>query len=102
MKSINPGVTGRSPDHPTEAEIKQLALELGIDLAEIFRPSRAYALFGLKHSQVGEKIKSGEIEPPIPLTETGTAVGWTGYQMVINHWKRLQLAAAKNSNKDAA
>jgi hypothetical protein len=43
-------------DQPTEAEIKQLATELGIDLAEIFRPARAYRLFGLKHTQVADKI----------------------------------------------
>ena len=46
-----------TPDsHPTEDEIKQLADELGINLAEIFRPQRAYVLFGLEHSQVAEKF----------------------------------------------
>jgi hypothetical protein len=81
--------------HPTEGEIKQLATELGINLAEIFRPARAYPLFGLKHTQVAEKIKAGEIEPPIPLTETGSAVGFTGRQLVIHHWKRLAFAKQK-------
>jgi hypothetical protein len=101
MKTIDPGITGRalntgpSREHPTEDEIKQLATELGIDLAEIFRPQRAYALFGLKHSQVAEKIKAGEIEPPIPLTESGTAVGWTGRMMVLNHYRRLAAAKKK-------
>jgi hypothetical protein len=85
-----------TPDsHPTEDEIKQLADELGIKLAEIFRPRRAYPLFGLGHSQVAEKVAAGEIDPPIPLTETGAAVGWTGRQMDINHWRRQQLAVAK-------
>jgi hypothetical protein len=85
----------KSDHHPTEDEIKQLATELEIDLAEIIRPARAYPLFGLGHSQVAEKIKAGEIDPPIPLTETGHAVGWTGRQIIIHHWKRLQLAVAK-------
>ena len=80
---------------PTEDEIRRLAAELGIDLAEIFRPQRAYPLFGLKHSQISEKVKSGEIDPPIPLTESGIAVGWTGRQIVINHYRRLARAAAK-------
>jgi signal recognition particle subunit SEC65 len=101
MKSNDPGATGRAlntghnRDHPTEDEIRQLATELGIDLAEIFRRARAYPRFGLGHSQVAEKVQVGEIEPPIPLTETGHAVGWTGRQMVIHHWRRLQLAVAK-------
>jgi hypothetical protein len=88
-------MSSKSNHHPTEDEIKQLATELGIDLAEIFRPARAYPRFGLGHSQVAEKVAAGEIEPPIPLTETGHAVGWTGRQMVIHHWRRLQLAVAK-------
>jgi hypothetical protein len=88
-------MSSKSNHHPTEDEIKQLATELGIDLAEIFRPKRAYPRFGLKHSQVADKINSGEIEPPIPLTETGHAVGWTGRQMVIHHYRRLQMAAAR-------
>jgi hypothetical protein len=98
MKSIDPGVTGRAcadRSHPTEEEIRQLAGELGIDLAEIFRPQQAYPYFGLKHTQVAEKIKAGEIDPPIPLTETDHAVGWTGYQMVVHHWRRLRLAAKR-------
>jgi hypothetical protein len=108
MKSIDPGVTGRAlntgpnRDYPTEDEIRRLATELGIDLAEIFRPARAYPLFGLKHTQVAEKVQAGEIEPPIPLTETGHAVGWTGYQMVIHHWKRLQRAAKRKQATIAA
>jgi hypothetical protein len=81
--------------HPDPAELKRIAEQLGIDLAETFRPARAYPFFGLKHSQVAEKVKSGEIEPPIPLTETGKAVGWTGYQLAKHHWRRLQLAAAR-------
>ena len=86
MKSNDPGATGRAlntghnRDHPTEDEVRQLATELGIDLAEIFRPARAYPRFELGHSQVAEKVAAGEIEPPIPLTETGHAVGWTGRQ----------------------
>jgi hypothetical protein len=85
-----------TPDfHPTEGEIKRLADELGINLAEIFRPQRAYALFGLKHTQVAEKIRSGEIERPIPLSESGTAVRWTGRQMVIHHYRRLVAAKRK-------
>jgi hypothetical protein len=80
---------------PEEEVIQQIAAELRIDLGEIFRPERAYAYFGLRHSQVFEKIKAGEIDPPIPLTATGHAIGWTGRALVIHHWRRLQLAAAR-------
>jgi hypothetical protein len=55
----------RAIPQPSEDQIRQLANELNIDLAEIFRPKRAYPFFGLGHTQVGEKIKAGEIEPPI-------------------------------------
>jgi hypothetical protein len=89
--TCDPGLTG----YPTEAEIKKLAEELGINLAEMFRPRRAYPMFGLGHSQVAEKVDAGEIERPIPLTETGSAVAWSGRQMVIHHWRRLQLAVAR-------
>jgi len=93
-----------NPDNPgpTEDEIKRLAAELGIDLFETFRPRRAYPFFGLGHSQVAEKVKKGEIEPPIPLTESGSAVGWTGFQLVKHHWRRLQLAAARKREVEPA
>ena len=95
-------MSSKSDHHPTEDEIKQLAAELGIDLAEIFRPARAYPLFGLKHSQVAEKVAAGEIDRPIPLTATGHATGWTGRQMVTHHWRRLQLAAKRKQITIAA
>jgi hypothetical protein len=82
------------PD-PTAAELARLADELGIDLAEIFRPKRAEKYFGFKKSQLHEKIKRGEIDPPVPLSDTGSAVGFSGLQVVKHHWRRLQLAAAR-------
>jgi hypothetical protein len=92
-----------TPDsYPTDDEIKRLAGELGIKLSDSYRPKQAYPFFGLGHSQVAEKINSGEIEPPIPLTETGSAVAWTGRQLVIHHWRRLQLAAKRKQTTIAA
>jgi hypothetical protein len=83
------------------SEFVKLPDDLDLDPAEIFRPRQAYRYFGLRHSQVAEKIKRGEIEPPIPLSENGTAVGWTGRQLILHHCRRLQLVAA-NNNKAAA
>lgn len=56
MKTINPNVTGRAGrDLPTEAEIKQLATELGIELGRAYRPAEAYPYIGYKHTQAAEK-----------------------------------------------
>jgi hypothetical protein len=39
-------------------------------------------------TEIDAKIKSGEIEAPIALSESGRAKGWTG-QQIINHQQRL-------------
>jgi hypothetical protein len=102
MKSIDPGITGRSPaisefdrDHPTEAEIQKLAAELSIELGRAYRPAEAYPYLGYKHTQAAEKVKSGEIEPPLPLSESGNAVAWLGRQLVVIIWRRLRMAAKR-------
>jgi hypothetical protein len=82
-------------DHPTEQEIRQLAAELGINLAESYRPKKAYPILGWGHSQTAVHVASGEIEAPIPLSESGSAVAWTGRQLVVIVWRRLQLAAKR-------
>jgi predicted DNA-binding transcriptional regulator AlpA len=61
--------------------------------SEIVRLRDGAKFFGFKHSQLDEKIKSGEIPAPFPLSESGRAVGWTGAQ-IIEHQRR-RLAAAK-------
>jgi hypothetical protein len=83
-----------NPD-PTEAEIRKLAAEYDIHLAEAYRPKRAHLILGWGHSQTAEKIAAGLIEPPIPLSESGHAVAWTGRQLVVILWRRLQLAAKR-------
>jgi hypothetical protein len=102
MKSIDPGVTGRAldisdldRDHPTEDVIRQLAVEYNIELGRAYRPAEAYPYLGYKHTQAAEKVKSGEIDPPIPLSESGSAVAWLGRQLVIIIWKRLRMAAKR-------
>lgn len=98
MKSIDPGLTGRARDdrdHPTEDQIQQLADEYGIELGRAYRPKDAYPILGWGHTQTWEKIKDGSIEPPISLSEFGTAVAWLGRQLVIIIWKRLRMAAKR-------
>jgi hypothetical protein len=80
---------------PTEAEIKQIAATHGLNLAEAYRPKRAYPILGWRHSQTFAHIASGEIEAPLPLSESGSAVAWTGYQLACIIWRRQQMAAAK-------
>jgi hypothetical protein len=70
---------------------KRLPTDLSIDENEIFRPRAAQRLFGFSHSQLYEKIKSGEIEPPFPLSEHGKAVAWTGEMIIRHHRRRLAL-----------
>jgi hypothetical protein len=84
--------------YPTEAEIKQLADEYGINLAEAYRPNKAYPILGWKHSQTAENVAAGIIPAPLPLGEKhgrGRAVAWTGRQLVIIIWQRLRRAAKR-------
>jgi predicted DNA-binding transcriptional regulator AlpA len=64
---------------------------------EIFRPKRAEKYFGLRHSQIALKVKSGEIPAPIRLSASGHAVGWLGSQIIEYHKTRLALSKAKTT-----
>jgi hypothetical protein len=55
---------------------------------EIVRKCDGPKYFGYGHTEIDAKIKSGEIEAPIALSESGRAKGWTG-QQIINHQQRL-------------
>jgi predicted DNA-binding transcriptional regulator AlpA len=69
--------------------------DLTLDPNEIFRPSRARKYFGLGHSQLALKVRSGEIPAPIKLSASGSAVGWLGSQIIEYHKTRLELTAKK-------
>jgi predicted DNA-binding transcriptional regulator AlpA len=47
--------------------------------------------FGYQPTQLDEKIKAGEIPTPIPLSDTGRAVGWLGSQII--EWQAKRVAA---------
>ncbi len=64
------------------------------DPLEIVRYSKGPDVFGLKPSQLKAKIISGEIPRPIPLSENGTALGWTRQAIADHHAKMAKLAAA--------
>ena len=69
--------------------------DLPLDPAEVFRPRQAQRYFGYRHSQLALKVARGEIPRPIRLSESGSAVGWLGQQLIEHHRRRRQLAAAK-------
>jgi predicted DNA-binding transcriptional regulator AlpA len=69
--------------------------DLTLDPNEIFRPRQARKYFGLGHSQIALKVKSGELPPPIKLSPSGSAVGWLGSQIIEYHRTRLALTTNK-------
>ena len=60
---------------------------------EIVRWRDGPRYFGYKPTQLDEKIKSGEIPPPMALSDSGRARGWLGSQIIEHQQKRL--AASK-------
>jgi predicted DNA-binding transcriptional regulator AlpA len=72
--------------------------DLTLDPNEIFRPRQARKYFGLGHSQIALKVKSGEIPAPIRLSPSGSAVGWLGSQINAYHQTRLALTKATKAD----
>jgi hypothetical protein len=72
----------------------------GLDPGTFYRWSLGFKLFGLKHSQLSEAIKTGKLPPPFASVEGGKAKGWTGSQ-IIKH-RRERLAAAQQRARLAA
>jgi hypothetical protein len=66
---------------------------------EIVRWKDAPKYFGLRESHLREKIKAGEIDPPIPLSSTGRAKGFTGQQILEHQQRQRQLSCKRNSAK---
>jgi predicted DNA-binding transcriptional regulator AlpA len=54
----------------------------------------AMGVIGLAPSQIDEKIKSGELPPPMAAFESGRATGWTGAQLIAFKEQRLARALA--------
>ena len=59
---------------------------------QIYRPDEARFFFGYKATQLDEKIKAGEVPAPIPLSDSGRAVGWLGSQIIA--WQAGRVACA--------
>jgi hypothetical protein len=74
--------------------------ELDFDPLEIVRYVDGPKVFGLKPSTLKAAIVRGEIAPPIPLSETGRALGWTR-QTIVDHHKRMAALAAERAKAAA-
>jgi predicted DNA-binding transcriptional regulator AlpA len=58
-----------------------------------YRLIDAHKYFGYSPTVISEKIKSGEIPPPVSLSDSGRAKGWFG--RVILEWQAGRQAKAK-------
>src|SRR6516162_123344 len=66
----------------------------GLDPGAFYRWSLGFKLFGLKHSQLSEAIKTGKLPPPVEAVEGGKAKGWFGSQIIAHRRARLDAANA--------
>ena len=62
------------------------------DPQEIVRYHDGPKVFGFKPSALKEKIDAGKIPAPIPLSDSGRALGWTR-QMIMDHHARMAALA---------
>jgi hypothetical protein len=74
----------------------------GLDPGAFYRWSQGFKLFGLKHTQLSEAIKTGKLPPPLESVEGGKAKGWTGTQIIEHRRTRLAAANAALKVKQAA
>jgi hypothetical protein len=51
-------------------------------------------VIGLSDTQIDEKIKSGELDPPVKAFEGGRATGWFGFQLIEIQEQRFARANA--------
>jgi hypothetical protein len=52
----------------------------------------ATGVIALSPNQIDEKIKTGELPPPVPAFESGRATGWFGWQLIELQRQRLERA----------
>ena len=62
---------------------------------QIYRTTMSQELFCLGPQATADKIKSGELPPPFPLSESSRARAWTGQQILDHRVKMRELAAVQ-------
>ena len=79
------------------------------DLTERIHPDFVYrlmspvarAVVGLGPTQTMEAIKRGELPPPISMSASGYAKGWTGQQLIDLQRQRVEKAEAEAAARRA-
>src|SRR5262245_59156027 len=54
----------------------------------------AKGVIGLSDTQIDEKIKTGQLDPPVKAFDGGRASGWFGFQLIEIQEERLARAKA--------
>jgi prophage regulatory protein len=72
------------------------------ELTRILRKNELLAYVGLKKSQPSELIASGQFPSPIPLTDTGRAVGWLESEVADWQQSRIAVRDSKAARETAA
>jgi hypothetical protein len=67
---------------------------------QFYRITLSPALFDLGWQATKNKIRSGELPRPFPLSEGSKLVGWTGRQ-ILDHRARMQALAEEQAAVDA-
>jgi predicted DNA-binding transcriptional regulator AlpA len=65
----------------------------------IVRLKDGHRYFGLKQTQLEEKIIAGELPEPIKLSDSGRARGWLGSQILDWQQRRLAESEAHRANR---
>lgn len=73
-------------------------LDGGDDDLEIVRFNQGPKVFGLGMSTIVEKIKTGELPAPFPLSEGGKALGWTRGTIRAHHAAMAKLAERRRTD----
>ncbi|MBR1216200.1 AlpA family phage regulatory protein [Bradyrhizobium sp. JYMT SZCCT0180] len=60
-------------------------------LNRLFRLRDLPEFVGLRRTQIGELIKSGDFPQPVPLSDSGRAVAWLECDLVA--WQNARIAA---------
>ena len=67
-------------------------------LHRIIRRRNLPKYVGLQRTQIAELIKSGQFPRPIPLSDSGRAVGWLWDEVAA--WQRDRLARRQSKSTD--
>jgi prophage regulatory protein len=57
----------------------------------MYRLRELPAFVGLRRTQIGELIKTGEFPKPVPLSDSGRAIAWLETDLIA--WQNARIAA---------